>query len=62
MELSSARQRQNWTPEASAVAALERKLDDLEGEGRGREVRWKEAIQEAEAVADARLEMSNRKW
>ncbi len=61
-ELSSARQRQNWTPEGAAFAALERKLDELEAEGRGREERWRAVLHEARGMADAHLEMSNRKW
>lgn len=48
--------------QAAAFSALERKLDELEGEGRGREERWRAVMEEARGMADAQLEMSNRKW
>ena len=48
--------------QAAAFSALERKLDELEAEGRGREERWRAVMEEARGMADAQLEMSNRKW
>ena len=48
--------------QAAAFSALERKLDELDAEGRGREERWRAVMEEARGMADAQLEMSNRKW
>ena len=48
--------------QAAAFSARERKRDELDAEGRGREERWRAVMEEARGMADAQLEMSNRKW
>ncbi|GAX83641.1 hypothetical protein CEUSTIGMA_g11065.t1 [Chlamydomonas eustigma] len=61
-ELAAARQKQHWSPEAAAFAALERKLDELESEGRSREQRWRAMLEEERSMAVAQLEMRDKKW
>ena len=51
-----------WTPEASTFVSLERKIDELESEGKMRELKWKEVMAEERALGAARMEVADNKW
>jgi hypothetical protein len=61
-ELVAARIRQSFSPEAAAFEGLERKLDELESEARGRDSKWRSLLEEHQAMAEAQLEMTNQRW
>jgi hypothetical protein len=61
-DLAGLARRANWSPDAAAFAALERKVDDMDTEVRTREARWRSLTEENAALADATLDASTRRW
>ena len=61
-DLSTARARQQWTPEAAQFASLERRVDELVAEGAAREAKWRSVLEDSQHMYSAQAEMINTKW
>ncbi|KXZ50182.1 hypothetical protein GPECTOR_17g819 [Gonium pectorale] len=63
-ELAVARSRGagSWTPEASAFAAMERRLDEMAREMATREAKWRAVLKDTQSLHGVQSDMERRKW
>ncbi|GLC40224.1 hypothetical protein PLESTB_000227900 [Pleodorina starrii] len=51
-----------WSPEASAFAAMERRLDDMARDMAAREAKWRAVLKDTQSMHGVQADVQRRKW